>query len=392
MGLFNHTTIKGKLFFINMLIACAVLFFVSIAVIFVEVFVYSPFLRSMSLLSIFSLTLVVFCAVVSRYQKAVLKPINELVQIMGIVSDDRDCPVRINVSSDDEIGILAEGFNEMLSRIQEQDKKLEEYRKGLEELMAKRTRRLLENSHKLKETQAHLIHTSRLVGLGEMAAGMSHEINQPLNIIRLTCQLLFKKADNGVIPPIAHEVKEAILKIDSQVERIDNIISHLRKFARKDMSEVQSVDINQSIEDILLLIGESLRLKNIQVKKDLSLLPIIIRAMPNMLEQVFYNIIANAVDSMGNMPDTYERVLTIATKLRKDMFAEVCISDTGGGIPSEIRDRIFEPFFTTKEVGKGTGLGLSISYGIVKQFGGNIEFDVKEGIGTTFVLTFPSLI
>ncbi|MBI5682326.1 MAG: HAMP domain-containing protein [Deltaproteobacteria bacterium] len=382
MRLFKDATIKGKLMLISMFTTAAAMFFVSIAVIL--------FWNFIALLSTFLIAFIISYLLISRLYKTILAPINELAQIMSIVSDKKDYSVRANIISNDELGILSNGFNEMLQRTQEQDKKLEEYHKNLEELLERRTRKLVQNSRELKETRAQLIHTSNLVGLGEMAAGIAHEINQPLNIIRLTSQILLQKSEDKVIQPLGEEVKKAIIMIDSQVERIDNIISHLRIFTRRDMIESVSIDINQAIEDVFLLTGEGLRLSSIVVKKDFSPSPIIIKANASMLEQVFFNIISNARDAMEDMTEKQGRLLTITTQLRRDNMAEVRISDTGGGIPREIRGRIFEPFFTTKDVGKGTGLGLSISYGIVKQFGGNISFDVKEGVGTTFILTFVS--
>lgn len=226
-----------------------------------------------------------------------------------------------------------------------------------------------------------------------MAAGIAHEINQPLHIIRLKSQSLLVNADEGLTPTLSKEVTDVLQTIDSQVERISKIITHLRIFARTDsLNDTKPIDINQPLKNVFLLIGESLRLKDIAVRKEFSNSTLLVNANANRLEQVFLNIIQNAKDAMEKLPVDAPKVLTIKSFPGENNAVEVRISDNGGGIPTEIRKKVFEPFFTTKEVGKGTGLGLSIAYNIVRDMGGNIEFHVDERVGTTFILTFPNMI
>jgi C4-dicarboxylate-specific signal transduction histidine kinase len=305
--------------------------------------------------------------------KSVIRPIINIAELMKRISKEKDYSLRTNYSGKDEISLLSESFNEMLKEIQIREEELRE------------------KNRSLQSAQAQIIHASRLSSLGEMSTGIAHEINQPLSIIHLSCESLIYNAEDGLIPPLNEEVKKTLDIINSQVERINAIITHLRLFARKDMLEniSEPIDINEPLNNVFLLIGESLRLKGIEVKKKLSASPLIVKANSNMLEQVFFNIINNARDAMENA--NADKILTIESMLTEKNEAKVLISDTGGGIPVEIRDKIFEPFFTTKEPGKGTGLGLSISYGIVKQFGGDIKVEVKDNIGTTFILTFPSI-
>ena len=242
-----------------------------------------------------------------------------------------------------------------------------------------------------KEKDAQLIQSAKLANLGEMATGIAHEINQPLNIIKLTCSGLDRSMRRGktITPEI---LTEELQSIDSQIERMRSIINHMRTFARRS-SEVKSeyTDMNIPLRECFKFVGEQLRLREIEVQLELEELPTVM-ADSNKIEQVFLNIIGNARDAMDNFaasagPD-YKKLLKVRS-FTKNGNAVVIFTDTGGGIPQSIRDRIFEPFFTTKEVGKGTGLGLSISYSILKEIDGTLGFSVEDGVGTTFRVTVP---
>jgi PAS domain S-box-containing protein len=238
------------------------------------------------------------------------------------------------------------------------------------------------------QAEAQLIQAGKMATLGEMAAGMAHELNQPLNAIRIGCEFFKKMADRSasLVPELVTRVSR---EVTVQVERAAAIISHLREFGRKtDSDELEKVDINKPIRNVFTLLGQQLALRRIEVRLDLQdgLPPI--PAVANRLEQVFLNLVMNARDAMEEQGVGRERLLHIRSFPEGDAVV-VTVADTGAGIPDEIRDRIFEPFFTTKEVGRGTGLGLSISYGIVKDYGGSIRMESEVGVGTTFTLTFP---
>jgi C4-dicarboxylate-specific signal transduction histidine kinase len=237
------------------------------------------------------------------------------------------------------------------------------------------------------QKEAQLIQASKLATLGEMAAGIAHELNQPLNVMKIGSDFLREMASKG--KKISDEELDTVTEeISSQVDRASGIINHMREFARVADIRTDKVDINKPIADIFTILGEQLRLRQIEVELDLDddLPPIM--ADSNKLEQVFINLVTNARHAM-------EETMSGSTKLLKiRSFTDngdivVTVSDTGNGIPKDIIDRIFDPFFTTKEVGKGTGLGLSISYGIVKDFGGTIRVESEVGTGTTFELRFP---
>jgi PAS domain S-box-containing protein len=238
------------------------------------------------------------------------------------------------------------------------------------------------------QAEAQLVQAGKMATLGEMAAGMAHELNQPLNAIRIGCEFFKKMADRGA--PLAPQLLTRVSReITVQVERAAAIVSHLREFGRKsDAEELEKVDINTPIRNVFTLLGQQLALRQIEVQLDLQdgLPPI--PAVANRLEQVFLNLVMNARDAMEEQGAGRERLLRIRSFPEGDSVV-VMVADTGVGIPEEIRERIFEPFFTTKEVGRGTGLGLSISYGIVKDYGGSIRMESEVGAGTTFTLTFP---
>jgi|LGVE01.1.fsa_nt_gb PAS domain S-box-containing protein len=238
------------------------------------------------------------------------------------------------------------------------------------------------------EHDAQLIQAGKMATLGEMATGIAHELNQPLNVIRVGADFFAKMTKRG--QKISEEqLLKVTRNICEQVDRATNIINHLREFGRKHDLEVYEVDLNEPIRDIFTLLGQQLKLRNIKV--DLRLdepLPKIL-ADKNRLEQIFLNLVANARDAMeARGPDAIKK-LTITTYRERDRVVAL-VADTGTGMSKKLPEKVFEPFFTTKEVGKGTGLGLSITYGLVKDFKGdiNVKFS-SEDIGTVFMVSFP---
>ena len=270
---------------------------------------------------------------------------------------------------------------ELIARI-EMQAKLKRTEEHLEEMVEERT-------NELKSKDAQLIQSAKLASLGEMAAGIAHEINQPLTVIKLTATGLLRFIQKG-IEIDDKKLSEELRTVDQQIERISGIIDHLRTFSRGE-SDVQKsqVDINDLVRNCFKLIGEQLKLRDIDVVLDLDELPLAM-VDSNKLEQVFFNILGNARDAMEGLSSDngYEKMLKVHS-FEDDGHLVVSFLDTGGGIPEEIRDKIFEPFFTTKEVGKGTGIGLSISYNIMKALNGEIGFTVSEGVGTTFHVKIP---
>jgi PAS domain S-box-containing protein len=238
------------------------------------------------------------------------------------------------------------------------------------------------------ERQAQLVQASKMATLGEMATGMAHELNQPLNVMRMGADFVAKMIRRG--QEISDEQLLTVSRnISEQVERATNIINHLREFGRKSEFKVYTVDLNEPIRDVFTIMGEQFRLRDIEVNLELDKAVPKIMAGRNRLEQIFLNLVTNARDAMKERGTEDVKKITVRTYLEGDLVvAEV--SDTGKGIPERVREKMFEPFFTTKEVGKGTGLGLSITYGLVRDFKGGIDVESTPDIGTTFRVRFPA--
>ncbi|MFP3869597.1 MAG: sensor histidine kinase [Syntrophobacteria bacterium] len=241
------------------------------------------------------------------------------------------------------------------------------------------------------KAEAQLIQAGKMATLGEMSTGVAHELNQPLNAIKVGSEFLLTMTEQGKPIP-DDELEEVAREINEQIDRAAGIINHLREFGRKSDITKEAIDINRPIRGVFTLLGQQLKIRGIEVIVDLdeALPPIL--ADENRIEQVMVNLVNNARDAMeaktrlGVPGDA--NILTVRSSLEDDQVV-VSVSDTGVGIPEALRERIFEPFFTTKEVGKGTGLGLSISYGIVRDYDGSIDLETEQGVGTTFRVSFP---
>jgi len=242
-----------------------------------------------------------------------------------------------------------------------------------------------------KETQ--LIQASKMTTLGVMAAGMAHEINQPLNVIQI-CADFFLKMINKGMPINDEDLKSMANDIRDNVQRAAGIIKHMRDFARQSEVVRTKVKINDPIKDVFNVLGHQLKVHQIELVLDLEPDIPYILAEHNRLEQVFINLVTNAIDAMDEKGEKlgdqkWDRLLKIKS-FCEDNQVVVTVSDTGTGMPQEVIDKIFEPFFTTKDIGKGTGLGVSISYGIVKDYEGDIKIKSEVGKGTSFELRFPA--
>lgn len=240
-----------------------------------------------------------------------------------------------------------------------------------------------------KETQ--LIQAGKLATLGTMAAGMAHEINQPLNVIQICADLMLKMMKKGIAIP-DDELTMMAKDIIDNVARASGVIKHVRDFARQSERDLKKLNLNDPIKDVFKVLGHQLTVHSVQVTLDLDTDLPEIRAEHNRLEQVFINLVTNAIDAMDEKSDRsqegVEKKLVIKT-FTDGQQVIATVSDTGIGMSDTVKQKIFEPFFTTKETGKGTGLGTSISFGIIKDYGGIIEIESAEGEGACFTIKFP---
>ena len=290
----------------------------------------------------------------------------------------------------------------------------------LESRVEERTRELSDALRQLKESESQLIQTEKMSSLGQMVAGVAHEINTPLayvknslsavagqlpevkKLIVETNKLLRLMEDNSPDPErlrtkytavrdLVHYFagEQALAEMGKLaqdglygIEQISEIVVNLKNFSRLDRSKVSSFNLNEGLESALILAKHEL--KHLSVKKNLGDIPAI-TCSPSQLNQVFLNLINNAAQAI----ETGSGEITLSTRMEDPEHVAVEIADNGKGIPPEIISKIFDPFFTTKAAGKGTGLGLSISYKIIEQHGGRISVDSTPGQGTRFTIVLP---
>ena len=301
------------------------------------------------------------------------RPVRELENVARRVSAG-ERGVTIVIDSADEIGDLAGEFNVMTRALTQREEEIVELNRGLERKVQERTAELEEKNSLLVKTQQDLVRAEKLAAVGELAAGVAHEINNPMAIIRGNAELL--QTD---IPP-ASPNREEVDIIVRQVSRVERIVSNLLRFARREHIEIGRANINVMLDEILDQIGHQTPLTGITVTRAYDPGLTEVAGDADQLRQVFTNLILNGVQAMkegGN--------LTVAT--RRGESVEISVTDTGQGIAPEHLGQIFDPFFTTRAT--GAGLGLSVSYGIVREHGGRIVVDSRVGIGTAFTVVLP---
>ncbi len=308
----------------------------------------------------------------------------------------------------------------LLSRLAVSYRLLNEANRDLESRVEERTRELSDALHQLKESEAQLIQTEKMSSLGQMVAGIAHEINTPLayvknslgavtgklpevkELIVETGKLLRLMEDSNPDPEqlqaryaavnalVHHFADQQVLAELGQlandglygIEQISEIVINLKNFSRLDRSKVSSFNLNEGLESALILAKHEL--KHLSIKKQLEEIPAI-TCSPSQLNQVFLNLINNAAQAI----ETGHGEIMLSTRMEGLNHVAVEIADNGKGIPPDVLPKIFDPFFTTKAVGKGTGLGLSISYKIIEQHGGSISVDSTVGKGTRFTIVLP---
>lgn len=265
----------------------------------------------------------------------------------------------------------------------------EEYARELEaknQLLDQQKSEIVAQHRKLQAAQEQLIQSEKMASLGQLTAGIAHEINNPLNFISgsigpLKADLAELHESEGNDDELMDEIHQLLGSIETGASRTQQIVSGLRTFSRLDEEVWKPVDIHEALDSTLALLGHKLK-RGIVVHKAYGDLPLI-DCLPGKLNQVFMNILVNAIDAI---PDT--GTIKISTQIT-GTTAQISIQDSGKGMETDIQDRVFDPFFTTKAVGSGTGLGLSIAYGIMQQHKGEIKIDSVPGQGSTFHVCFP---
>jgi two-component system NtrC family sensor kinase len=288
----------------------------------------------------------------------------------------------IPVRSADELGQLAGSFNAMTTALKKSEQQLREWAHTLEEKVEARTR-------ELRIAQAETLRGEKLASVGLLAAGIAHELNNPLTGVLTFSHLVREKMPEG-----STEAEDMDLVI-RETRRCASIIRRLLDFAREKAPEQKYVDLNQVIEDTVSIVDVQARVRDIEIRLDLDRELPKVWADADLVKQVVMNMLVNAQQAIeGGGSITVQSRRCKAPRSAEPGAAavpmvELVITDTGCGIPEKDLQRIFDPFFTSKEVGKGTGLGLSVSHGIVAAHGGSIEVQSRVGAGSTFRVYLP---
>jgi two-component system NtrC family sensor kinase len=303
------------------------------------------FFIALAITAIASLILMFF------YTKRLIRPIENVINTSKRIMDG-DLSARCKIRPPGEIGILCKTIDQMAESMEENMRKMQE------------------------DTKIQLMQSEKLASVGRLAAGVAHEINNPLTGVLTFAHFLKEKKTND--KDDLHDINVII----QETTRVRDIIRGLLDFARQTPPNRSMISVNETIQLLLKLVKGQKEFRNILIVENYQENLPELYADKNQLQQVFLNLILNAGEAISG-PGT----ITITTVLSNNNIV-ITFADTGCGISSDDLDRIFDPFFTTKPVGKGTGLGLSVSYGIIQQHGGIIKCESKQGEGTTFKIYF----
>ncbi len=361
------------------------------------------------------LGIIVAIAVSTFFSKRITGPILELAEkVRSFSGGDRD--IRIVVDSEDEIGELAASFNQMVENLQRTTTSIDALNK---EIVERKTAEagLKTALIEIRNVQTKLLRTGKMASIGQLAAGVAHEINNPVGFIRANLDVLqisvsklfavidsfeqlarvrgmggqegFHRVD-ACLEALVNNKEIAYLKGDLPLMineclegtvRIKNIVLSLRTLSHPKVEERYPTNVNDEVDKALVLVGGEIKYK-CELVKELTDVPQV-KANPSQLQQVFINVLMNASQAIEK-----NGIIMIRTYC-KDHFVCIDVADNGKGISPEVIDQIFDPFYTSKSVGEGTGLGLSIVYGIIEKHGGTIDVKSQLGQGTTFTIRLP---
>jgi signal transduction histidine kinase len=303
--------------------------------------------------------------------RIVVRPIRKLLKIASEYKDGRAIPIQIDGSTN-EIGELSRSLTLMLKRLEENKSELKDHIASLEKANAE-----------LQHMQSDLIRSEKLASVGRLAAGVAHEIGNPISISLGYLELL-KKGD------VTEEEKRDFMgRLEIEVTRINRIIRHLLDFSRPSNARPEPTHVHDVLSKTVNILSPQPMLQGMEVRYQPDAGDDLLIADPSRLEQIFVNVVLNAVDAMTQDGYSDGKKLLLIRTSNSDKDIRIEFTDTGPGIPRQELAHIFDPFYTTKEPGKGTGLGLSICYRIVESMGGVIRAESPEGGGATILVTLP---
>ncbi len=347
-------------------------------------------LRNRIILGSMLISALIAVALADKTSRAIAQPLETLTNVAQQVARESNFNLQVPVTTEDEIGVLAISFNQLIQRVSEYTKEL-------------------------KETQSQLIQTEKMSSLGQMVAGIAHEINNPINFIGGNIDYanqyiedlvdlvtlyqeyypnppdaILERIEDIELEFLREDLPKTLSSMKMGADRIREIVVSMRNFSRSDDGKMKSADIHEGIDSTLVILNHRLK-QGIQVIKQYGKLPAV-ECSPAQLNQVFMNVIGNAIDALEEVKKEdkgYSPTIWVSTEITADNTVTVKIRDNGPGIASASAQQIFDPFFTTKSIGKGTGLGLAISYQILVKHQGKIEVNSQIGQGTEFVITLP---
>jgi two-component system, NtrC family, sensor kinase len=318
-------------------------------------------------IAVVGIVLIIFVSV--HQAKRISTPLKRIEDIANKIAQGDYCQ-EITVDAPREIEHLATSINQMAKELEKEKRELEEWGTTLETKVSERT-------EEIRKIHSQLFRSEKLASLGKLAAGVAHEINNPLTGVLTNSSLLLEDM------PTDDPRREDLEVIVRETIRCREIVKRLLDFARQTKPQKKLTNINTLIDNIILLVRNQTSFRNIDIRNNLMPHLPEIMADPDQIQQVFINIILNASEAMTN-----GGTLTIDSAMGQSGDLVILkFADTGPGIPDAIKEKLFDPFFTTKE--QGTGLGLSISYGIIERHGGTIAIESATGKGATFIIQLP---